>query len=117
MKLPLGKTACLHLTDPSIGVIQCVNIEWHVRQEERHHPSRVIEVAVGDDNVSDLCEPEPGAVQPSREFKATTSIDQQWCTSVCRDDHACRRSRHMQWRARAKKGDLHLPYPSSVPLR
>jgi hypothetical protein len=76
MKLCVGHRTCLHLTDPRIGVVQRVNVQRHARQEERHQPSRVIEVAVGHDDVPDLCELEPSAVQTSSEFKTAASVDQ-----------------------------------------
>jgi len=39
MKFSIGNTTGLHLTDTRIGVVQRVYIEWHVGQEEGHHPS------------------------------------------------------------------------------
>src|SRR6185436_12765468 len=101
----VGNRTGPHLTNTCKGVVQRVNIEWHVGHEERHHTACVIEVPVGDDYVADLCEWKSSVVQTSGEFKAAASIDQQWFASLCSNEHTSHGSRYMQWRTGAKKDD------------
>ena len=76
MKLSIGNTAGLHLTDTSKGVVQRVNIEWHVSHEQSHHPARVIEVPVGDNDIADLFEWKSRTAQTPSQFETTAGIDQ-----------------------------------------
>ena len=68
----------------------------------------MIEVTVGDDDVPDRFELEPGADEIPSEFKATARVDQQRRAPVCRQDHPDRGSRLVQWSAGAEKGDERL---------
>jgi hypothetical protein len=76
MEICVRNGAGLHLTNTRIRVIQRVNIEWHVRHEQRNHASCVIKMTVGDNDVADFRKWKIGTAQTAREFKTAAGIDQ-----------------------------------------